>query len=127
MSTLENIVNQISTMELSNKKRTLACESLVDVLVEWGHIANNLRIIAEKITKEEFIDNSIRLSKLLSVLITQIGICDDYSPLPEVVLSLRQNKRFDLTESDSITALVYCSHKAIECLAIIASKNSAVK
>ena len=123
---LQNIINEISILESGNKRRTLICEELVEVLVQWGNITNDLRMIAEKITKEEFIDNSIRLSKLLSILITQIGICDDYIPLPEVVLSLRHNKKFDLTEADSVTALVYCSHKVIECLAIIASKNKSI-
>jgi hypothetical protein len=120
----KNIVQKISDLESNNKARPLVCETLVEVLLEWGQITNNLRIIADDISKQEFIDTAIRLSKLLSVLITQIGISDDYVPLPEAVLSLRHNKKFDLTEADSVAAIVYCSHKVIECLAILATKNN---
>ena len=120
----KTIIQKISVLESSNKARPLACESLVAVLLEWGQITNNLRMITDDISKQEFIDTAIRLSKLLSVLITQIGIADDYVPLPEAVLSLRHNKKFDLTEADSVAAIVYCSHKVIECLAILATKNN---
>jgi hypothetical protein len=120
---LKNIITQISILESSNKSRSYVCEELVENLVEWGTITHKLRLISTHISQQEFIDNATRLSKLLSILITQIGICDDYTPLPEAILSLKHQKRFDLTESDSITALVYCSHKVIECLAIIASQN----
>ena len=121
---IKTIIQKISVLESSNKARPLACESLVAVLLEWGQITNNLRMITDDISKQEFIDTAIRLSKLLSVLITQIGIADDYVPLPEAVLSLRHNKKFDLTEADSVAAIVYCSHKVIECLAILATKNN---
>ncbi len=124
---LKIIMNQISILEATEKSRSLVCDELVINLVEWGTITYKLRLISEHITKQEFIDNATRLSKLLSIFITQIGICDDYTPLPEAILSLRHNQRFDLTESDSVTALVYCSHKVIECLAILASRNIAVK
>lgn len=120
---LNTILKDITALEASNRTRPLLCEDLTDVILQWGQISHRLRTIAKDITKQEFIDTAIRLSKLLSILVTQIGIADDYMPLPEVVLTMRHNKKFDLTESDSIAALVYCSHKVIECLAILAAKQ----
>lgn len=120
---LKTIINGISELEIHNKNKQYICKNLVEALVQWGKLTHDLRNISSDITQEEFVENATRLSRLLSVLITQIGISDDYSPLPEVVLTMKQNKRFDLTEADSVTALVYCSHKVIECLAIIAAKD----
>jgi hypothetical protein len=120
---LKNILKEITDLEASNRTRPLLCDSLTDILLQWGGISHRLRMIADTISKQEFIDTAIRLSKLLSVLITQVGIADDYMPLPEVVLSLRHNKKFDITEADSVAALVYCSHKVIECLAILATQE----
>lgn len=121
MSELLKLENQINHLE--KEQRQISMDNLMDNLIIWGGLASRLREIHPKITKEEMINQSIRLSKILTVLITEVGICNEFSPLPEVVSALRHQKRFDICEAESLTALVYCTHKVIECLAITLSQQ----
>jgi|GEM_PF-3918491 len=127
---MSNILNQlcqdIACIEAKNNHQILTkivSQDVISLLVEWGGLTQRLRDLKSKISDQEFIKHASRLSKLLSSFITKIGMVEDYTPLPEAVLIVKHQKKFDLVESDATTALVYCSHKAIECLAIIASKG----
>jgi hypothetical protein len=127
MSLISKTLNQkISLMESDNKNRTLtelSCYDIISLILEWGTLTHELRTNSELIEQEAFVTYATRLSNLLSSFITQIGICDDFIPLPESVLMINHKQRFDITASDATTSLVYCAHKALECLALIASGN----
>ncbi len=118
---LQDLTYQIEALE--NKPREYKIDDMIIAFQEWGQITAKLRTLSEHISQEHLVENSLRLSKLLTVMITEMGLCDDYSPLPEMVCFLREGKKFDFIEADSVTALVYCTHKIIECLSIIAADN----
>ncbi|MFT6071821.1 MAG: hypothetical protein ACJAQ0_000876 [Dasania sp.] len=123
----DSIVKRISIMEGDNKNRpliNLKSDELINIILQWGTLTREFRMISKEISEKIFIHNASRLSKILSSLVTQIGICDDFIPLPEEILLINHQRRFDITISDSMTSLVYCTHKAIECLALIASKKN---
>lgn len=107
------------------KNQELSYSAMMALLLEWGRLTGNLRAKAEKLGQDKFIQSATQLSKILSGLITQIGFSGEYQPLPESVLYKTKQQHFDLIESDSLSTLVYCTHKVIEGLAIIAAKGSA--
>ncbi len=96
---------------------------------KWGEIALHYKKLTPKMTQEERISIAVRLSGILSVLITELGCAEEHPPLSEEVALIKTGRRFDYLRSDTETVMVYFAHKAIEMLsaayADAAAKHSA--
>lgn len=123
LNVAKTLDSQIMHLETKCQDRELSYHQMIALLVEWGKIASDLKSQADGVEQDLFIKNAAQLSNILTLLITQIGFSEDYNPLPETILQKTQNQKFDLLEADSLAALVYCFHKTIEGLAIIAAKR----
>ena len=122
MSMLENFNKALDQLE-SNSTSGKSSD-IVNQLLKWGNMVGHFRKIQPKLGSEKTIEISSRLSSILSILITDLGMCEDYIPLPELVSVTRTGNRFNPLEADSETALVYFMHKVIECLSIASVKLS---
>ncbi|MEM6603871.1 MAG: hypothetical protein AAF621_07460 [Pseudomonadota bacterium] len=127
VSVLENFNKALDSLE--KVSTTGKSSDMVNQLLKWGNLVAYFRKIQPKLGSEKTIEISSRLSSVLSILITDLGMCEDYIPLPELVSVTRTGNRFNPLEADSETALVYFMHKVIECLSIasvkISQRNSA--
>ena len=115
-----NALKNLEALPASSKS-----SEMVTHILKWSQLVAGFRKIQPTLPKEDIITVSMRLSSVLSVMITDLGMCDDYVPLPELVSVVRTGKKFNALEADSETALVYFMHKAIECLGVAAVKISA--
>lgn len=122
VSVIEKFNKALDHLETTAKTDESA--QIIQHLLNWGKVVAHFRKIQPKLGSEKTIEISSRLSSILSVMITDLGMCQDYIPLPELVAVTKTGNRFNPMQADAETALVYFMHKVIECLSIETVKIS---
>lgn len=122
MSMLEGFLKSLENLEKTTS--TGKSGDLINQILKWGNLVTYFRKIQPQLGSDKTIELSSRLSSALSVLITDLGMCEDFIPLPEMVCVTRTGNRFNPLEADSETALVYFMHKVIESLSLMSVKIS---
>ena len=119
---LDNFNKSLDALE--KKAPTSKSSDLMNYILKWANLVTYFRKIQPDLGSDKTIEISSRLSAALSVLITDLGMCDDFIPLPEMVCVTRTGSRFNPLDADSETALVYFMHKVIEYLSLATVKVS---